>query len=87
MAQIAVWDERAQEVREVQERDLERSLQQALRAVEKALGTMARVHNYSLQSFDVGFSLKAGIWVVTAQGSVTLHYEKPDSSGGVQAAM
>ena len=75
---IKIWDEEHREVKELSVKDLEDQLEKIKKILEKCLEKLKGVQDYDLSSFEVGLSLRAGLFIVTAEGSITLTYEKKE---------
>jgi len=73
---IKIWDEEHREVKELSVEDLEDQLEKIKKVLEKCLEKLKGVRDYDLNSFEVGLSLRAGFFIITAEGSITLTYEK-----------
>ena len=73
---IKIWDEEHREVKELSAKDLEDQLEKIKKILEKCLEKLKGVQDYDLSSFEVGLSLRAGFFIITAEGSITLTYEK-----------
>jgi len=73
---IKIWDEERREIKELSAKDLEDQLEKIKKILEKCLEKLKGVTGYDLSSFEVGLSLRAGFFIITAEGSITLTYEK-----------
>ena len=69
-------DEETGEIKEILAKDIDEKLKDLLEMLKRCVEKMQRVGRYDLQSFEVSLSLKAGIIIVTAKGSIKLRYER-----------
>lgn len=72
---LQLWDEEAGEIVEVTLLDFDDRLRKLVEALKKLAAMLTKIGNYELKEFDVSIGLKAGFLVVSAEGSITLHYE------------
>ncbi len=72
---LSLWDEETGEIVEVTLLDLDDRLRKLLDALKILAGKLTKIGKYELKEFEVSIGLKAGIWVVSAEGSLTLHYK------------
>jgi len=77
--EIKIWDEKDQYVRKVNVKDLEDQLDRLKRLMEKVLEKLT-LKDYQLANYKIGLSLKAGIFVITAEGQITLSFDRVKSS-------
>ena len=75
---IKIWDEEHREVKELSVKDLEDQLEKIKKILQKCLEKLKGVQDYDLSGFEVGLSLRAGFFIMTAEGSITLTYEKKE---------
>ena len=75
---IKIWDEEHREVKDIPVKNLEDQLEKIKQILEKCLEKLKEVKGYHLDSFEVGLSLRAGFFIITAEGSITLTYERKD---------
>lgn len=73
---VKIWDEEHREVKEIPVKKLEDQLERIKQILEKCLEKLKDVKDYELDNFEVGLSLRAGFFIVSAEGSITLSYEK-----------
>ena len=73
---IRIWDEEHREVKEIPVKKIEDQLEKIKQILEKCLEKLKDVKDYELDNFEVGLSLRAGFFIVSAEGSITLSYEK-----------
>jgi hypothetical protein len=69
-------DETTGEIKEIPVKDLDERLKDLLEILKKCIEKLQRVGDYGLQSFEVSLSLKAGMFIITAEGSIKLKYER-----------
>lgn len=73
---LKIWDEEHREVKEIPVKKIEDQLDRIKQILEKCLEKLKDVKDYELDNFEVGLSLRAGFFIVSADGSITLSYEK-----------
>ena len=73
---LKIWDEEHREVKEIPVKKVEDQLERIKQILEKCLEKLKDVEGYELDNFEVGLSLRAGFFIVSAEGSITLSYEK-----------
>ena len=73
---VKIWDEEHREVKEIPVKKIEDQLEKMKQILEKCLEKLKDVKDYELDNFEVGLSLRAGFFVISAEGSITLSYEK-----------
>lgn len=76
---LKIWDEEHREVKEIPVKKIEDQLERIKQILEKCLEKLKDVKDYELDNFEVGLSLRAGFFIVSAEGSITLSYEKKKS--------
>lgn len=67
-------DEETGEIKEIPAKDLDEKLKDLLEMLKRCVKNLEKVGTYDLQSFEVSLSLKAGIFIITAEGSIKLKY-------------
>ncbi len=67
-------DEETGEIKEIPAKDLDEKLKDLLEMLKRCIENLRRVGRYDLQSFEVSLSLKAGIFIITTEGSIKLKY-------------
>jgi len=72
---LKYFDEETGEIKEIPAKDLDEKLKNLLEMLKRCVENLQRVGGYNLQSFEVSLSLKAGIFIITAEGSIKLKYE------------
>jgi hypothetical protein len=72
---VSFWDEQRQKVATLPT-GWENQLDKIKDFLEKCVKKLEDINGYDLSSLEVGLSIKAGIWIITAQGSLTLKYSK-----------
>jgi len=75
---VKIFDEEHRVMKEIPVKDIEDQLEKIKQILKKCLTKLEEVNGYELNNFEVGLSLRAGFWVITADGSITLTYEKKD---------
>ncbi len=75
---VKIFDEEHRIMKEIPVKDIEDQLEKIKQILKKCLTTLEEVNGYELDNFEVGLSLRAGFWVITADGSITLAYSKKD---------
>ena len=75
---VKIFDEEHRIMKEMPVKDIENQLEKIKQILKKCLTTLEEVNGYELDNFEIGLSLRAGFWVITADGSITLTYEKKD---------
>jgi len=73
---VRIWDEEHREVKEIPVKKMEDQLERIKQILEKCLEKLKDVKDYELDNFEVGLSLRAGFFIVSAEGSITLSYQK-----------
>jgi len=73
---VKIFDEEHRLVKEIRVKDIEDQLDKIKQILEKCLAKLKDVKGYELDSFEVGLSLRAGFFVISAEGSITLTFEK-----------
>ena len=74
---LTYWDEEHREIKTLTVKDAEEKLDSLLKILRKCLEKLKNISkDYELSSFEVGLALKAGLFVVSAEGSMTLTHEK-----------
>jgi len=77
VVKVKIYDEQYREVSEIPVKDIEDQLGKIKEILRKCLAKLKDVHDdYELGKFEVGLSLRAGFFVISAEGSITLTYEK-----------
>jgi hypothetical protein len=69
-------DEKTGEIKEISAKDLDERLKDLLEMLKRCIEKLQKVGTYNLQSFEVSLSLKAGMFIISAEGSIKLKYEK-----------
>jgi hypothetical protein len=77
--EVSFWDEQGQRVAKLPT-GWEDQLDKIKDFLEKCLEKLKDVKGYDLSSFELGLSLQAGIWIITAKGSITLKYSLSKAS-------
>ena len=75
MNPITYWDEDKEDLVEISINDLEDKLKDLVEAIKRMIGKLERIDKYHLNEFEVSLSLKAGLFVISAEGAITLKYE------------
>lgn len=75
METISVWDEERAEVVEVSAEDFEKKLGDILKVIKRLAARLTKIGGYDLKSFDVTLALKGSVFVISAEGTVALHYK------------
>ena len=73
---VKIFDEEHRLVKEIRVKDIEDQLDKIKQILEKCLAKLKDVEDYELDSFEVGLSLRAGFFIISAEGSITLTFEK-----------
>ena len=73
---VKIFDEEHRLVKEIPVKDIEDQLDKIKQILEKCLTKLKDVKDYELDSFEVGLSLRAGFFIISAEGSITLTFEK-----------
>ena len=73
---VKIFDEEHRIVKEIPVKDIEDQLDKIKQILEKCLAKLKDVKDYKLDSFEVGLSLRAGFFIISAEGSITLTFEK-----------
>ena len=73
---VKIFDEEHRVVKEIPVKDIEDQLQKIKQILEKCLAKLKDVNGYELDNFEVGLSLRAGFFIISAEGSITLTFEK-----------
>ena len=73
---VKIFDEEHRIVKEIPVKDIEDQLDKIKQILEKCLTKLKDVKDYELDSFEVGLSLRAGFFIISAEGSITLTFEK-----------
>lgn len=73
---VKIFDEEHRIVKEIFVKDIEDQLDKIKQILEKCLAKLKDVKDYELDSFEVGLSLRAGFFIISAEGSITLTFEK-----------
>jgi len=73
---VKIWDEEHREVKEIPVKKIEDQLEKIKQILEKCLEKLKDVRDYELDNFEVGLSLRAGFFIISTEGSITLSYEK-----------
>lgn len=73
---LKYWDEEAKQVKEIPAKDLDEKLRDLLELLKRCVEKLQRVGVYDLKDFEVSLSLQAGVFIVTAKGSIRLRYER-----------
>lgn len=69
-------DETTGEIKEIPVKDLDERLKDLLEILKRCIERLQRVGTHDLKSFEVSLSLKAGIFIISAEGSIKLKYER-----------
>jgi len=69
-------DEETGETKEIPAKDLDEKLKDLLEMLKRCIAKVQTVGRYDLQSFEVSLLLKAGIFVITTEGSIKLKYTR-----------
>jgi len=75
---VKIFDEEHRIMKEIPVKDIEDQLEKIKQILKKCLTKLEEVNGYELDNFEIGLSLRAGFWVITADGSITLTYSKKD---------
>jgi hypothetical protein len=79
MGQLSYYETDVAQVKTIDTNQIDSQLENIKGLVDKSFAKLSKVGDYELSSVTVKVDLKAGILVVTAEGSVELKWSKPGS--------